>query len=140
MKLSSRDAAAYFRKPDPKSAGLLIYGADAMRVALKRQEVIAALIGPEGADEMRLDRMTGAELRKEPARLLDAVKAQGFFPGARVAFVEDATDGLAAVIETALGEWAAGDAHIIVTAGALNARSALRKVFEKHPTAKAAGI
>ena len=48
MKLTGRDAAAYFRKPDPEKAGLLIYGADAMRVALRRQEVIAALIGPAG--------------------------------------------------------------------------------------------
>lgn len=41
MKLSGRDAAAYFRNPNPDTAGLLIYGADAMRVALRRQDVIA---------------------------------------------------------------------------------------------------
>ena len=50
MKLSSREAARYFRKPDPDKTGLLIYGADAMRVALKRQEIIAALIGPDGPE------------------------------------------------------------------------------------------
>ena len=47
MKLSSREAAAVFRKPDPAGTGLLIYGEDTMRVALRRQEVIAALIGPD---------------------------------------------------------------------------------------------
>lgn len=140
MKLAARDAGAYFRKPDPEAAGLLIFGADAMRVALKRQQVILALVGPNGADEMRLDRIGGALLRKEPARLQDAMKAQGFFPGPRVAFVEEATDGLAPVIEAALSDWAPGDAQVIVTAGALNARSALRKVFEKHPRAYSAGI
>ena len=140
MKLSARDAAAYFRKPDPKATGLLIYGADAMRVATRRQEVIAALVGPGGEEEMRLERMNGAELRKDPARLSDAIKAQGFFPGPRVAFVEDATDGLAKVMEVALGDWAPGDAQVIVTAGQLNARSALRKLFETHKTAYAVGI
>jgi len=140
MKLNSRDAAAYFRKPDPKAAGLLIYGADAMRVATKRKEVIAALVGPEAEAEMRLTRISGADLRKDAALLHDAIKAQGFFPGPRVAFVEDATDGTAKAIEPALADWTPGDAQVIVTAGQLNARSALRKLFEGHKSAYAAGI
>ncbi|WP_114964817.1 DNA polymerase III subunit delta [Alkalilacustris brevis] len=140
MKLAPRDAPGYFRRPDPKRTGLLIYGADPMRVAMRRQEVIAALIGPEGEDEMRLTRMSGGELRRDPAMLLDAVKAQGFFPGPRVAFVDEANDGLATAIGAALEEWREGDAQIIVTAGALNARSALRKMFEGHKNAYAAAI
>ncbi|MDJ0822863.1 MAG: DNA polymerase III subunit delta [Paracoccaceae bacterium] len=137
MKLNSRDIAAYFRDPDRSAAGALLYGEDAMRVALKRQELVAALIGPEGEAEMRLARIAAADLRKDSAALLDAVKAQGFFPGPRVAFVEDATDGLAPVIKTALEDWREGDAQIIVTAGQLNARSALRKLFEGHARAYA---
>ncbi len=141
MKLSTRDASGYFAKPDTTRTGLLIYGADPMRVALKRQQVIAALVGPHGESEMRLTRMQGAELRKEPARLLDAIKATGFFPGPRVAFVEEATDANASTaVKAALEDWAAGDAQIIVTAGSLNARSALRKAFEGHGNAYAVGI
>jgi DNA polymerase-3 subunit delta len=140
MKLSTRDAPAYFRKPDPSRTGLLIYGSDAMRVALRRQEVIKALIGPEGEEEMRLTRIPAAELRKDPALLSDAIKAQGFFPGPRVAFVEDATDGLADVIAAALSDWRDGDAQVIVTAGQLAAKSKLRKLFEDHPSAYATGI
>ena len=45
MKLSGAAAVGYFGKPDPASTGILIYGQDAMRVALRRQEVILALIG-----------------------------------------------------------------------------------------------
>ncbi len=137
MKLTSRDIAAYFRDPDRSAAGALLYGEDAMRVALKRQELVAALVGPEGEAEMRLARIAAADLRKDSAALLDAVKAQGFFPGPRVAFVEDATDGLTPVIKTALEDWREGDAQIIVTAGQLNARSALRKLFEGHARAYA---
>ena len=48
MILRGAEASRYFAKPDPARAGLLIFGADPMRVALKRQEVIGALIGPEG--------------------------------------------------------------------------------------------
>ena len=140
MKLSGPEVARYLARPDPAAAGLLIFGADAMRVALKRQQAIAALVGPAGEAEMRLTRMAAAEVRRDPAMILDAVKAQGFFPGPRVAFVEDAGDGLAEVIGAALKDWRAGDAQIVVTAGALTAKSALRKLFEVHPSARAAGI
>ncbi len=140
MKLSPRDAGGYFARPDADKTGLLIYGMDAMRVALKRQQVIAALVGEKGDEEMRLTRIAAADLRKDPALLLDAIKGQSFFPGPRVAFVEDAGDGLAKVIGPALQDWQAGDAQVIVTAGSLNARSALRKLFEGHGNAYAVGI
>ena len=45
MKLPPRDANAYFAKPDPTKTGLLIYGGDAMRVALKRQSFLKNLLG-----------------------------------------------------------------------------------------------
>ena len=140
MKLSPRDAGGYFAKPDADKTGLLIYGGDAMRVALKRQQVIAALVGSEGDEEMRLTRIAAADLRKDPALLGDAIKAHGFFPGQRVAFVEGAGDGLAKVIGAVLADWRAGDAQVVVTAGSLNARSALRKVFEGHGNAYAVGV
>lgn len=140
MKLSGPAANGYFRNPDKAHAGLLIFGADPMRVAGKRQEVIAALVGPKGDEEMRLTRMSGPDLRKDPAILNDAIKAQGFFPGHRVAFVEEATDGLSKVIDAALGGWQAGDAQVVVTAGQLTAKSALRKVFEAHRNAVSIGI
>ena len=140
MILKGVEATRYFARPDPGKAGLLIFGADSMRVALKRQEVIAALIGPEGEAEMRLTRIPAADLRKDGALLLDAIKSQGFFPGPRVAFVEDAADGLTPTITTALAEWKPGDAQIIVTAGGLTGKSALKTLFEKHPAAYCIGL
>ncbi len=135
MKLTGAAAVNFFAKPDSSAPGLLICGQDAMRVALRRQEVILALIGPEGESEMRLTRMQGADLRRDHALLLDAIKAQGFFPGPRVAFVEDATDSLAAPIEAALKEWREGDATIIVTASG-NIPKTLVKLFEGHRSAR----
>lgn len=140
MKLTARDAPAYFAKPDPEKTGLLIYGSDAMRVALRRQEVIKALIGPQGEEEMRLSRIPASELRKDPAMLLDAIKAISFFPGPRVAFVEDATDNVTPTVTAALEDWQPGDAQVIVTAGQLKASSKLRKLFEGHRNAYAVGI
>lgn len=140
MKLNARDASRYFGKPEPDRTGLLIYGPDTMRVALKRQEVIAALIGPQGEEEMRLTRIPGTDLRKDPAQLVDAIKSVSFFPGPRVAFVEDATETAAPAILAALEDWAPGDAQIIVAAGQLKASSKIRKAFEGHKNAYAVGI
>ncbi len=140
MKLNGRDAVRYFTKPDPTRAGLLIYGPDSMRVALRRQDVIKALIGENGDVEMRLTRISASELRKDPAMLNDAIKARGFFPGARVVFIEGATDGLKNVFQSAMADWQSGDATVIATAGQLAARSSLRKVFEGHNNAFAAAV
>lgn len=140
MKLTPRDAIGYFRKPDPDKTGLLIYGADAMRVALRRQEVLAALLGEGAEEEMRLSRLPGADLRKDPAALLDAVKAVGFFPGPRAVFVEGANDASLEPIRSALDAWQPGDAQILVTAGTLKPTSKLRKAFEAHGNAYATGI
>ncbi len=140
MILKGAEAARYCARPDPARAGLLIFGADPMRVALKRQEAIAALIGPAGEGEMRLSRIAAADLRKDAALLLDAIKEIGFFPGPRVAFVEDATDGLVETIGLALKEWQPGDASLIVTAGGLTGKSPLKTLFEKAPNAVCIGL
>lgn len=140
MKLTGRDSAAYFARPDKAAAGALLYGQDAMRVSLRRTDVLQQLLGEAASEEMRLTRLTGAELRSDPAKLLDAVKASGFFPGPRAVLVEDATDGLSAVFENALAEWQDGDAQIIATAKGLTARSKLRKLFEGSKRAYAIGI
>jgi DNA polymerase-3 subunit delta len=140
MNLKGAEAARYCARPDPARPGLLIFGADAMRVALKRQEAVAALIGPGGEAEMRLTRMPAADLRKDPSLLFDAVKAVGFFPGPRVVLVEEATDSLADTVAAALADWRAGDAIIVVTAGGLPGKSMLKTLFERHPQAVAIGL
>jgi DNA polymerase-3 subunit delta len=140
VKLGPREAPGYFARPDPRRAGLLIYGSDAMRVALRRQEVVAALTGPQAEAEMRITRIAAADLRRDPALLLDAVKSVSFFPGPRAAVLEDAGDGLAGAVGAALDDWREGDATLVITAGSLGKSSALRKLFETHPTAYAAAI
>lgn len=140
MKLSARDAAGYFARPDTRHAGILIFGPDAMRVALRRQELVRNLIGPEGEAEMRLDRLQGGDLRSDPAALGDALRAQGFFPGARVVLVEDATDALVDAVAAALADRGKGDATLVVTAGNLKPASKLRKLFEQARDAVAAAV
>lgn len=111
-----------------------------MRVALRRQEAVAAIAGPSGAADMRIARLAGGDVRRDPAALADALRERGFFPGRRVVIVEDATDASAEAIGAALSGWAEGDAQMVVTAGPLKKTSALRRLFESHPSAVAIGI
>ncbi|MDE0766166.1 MAG: DNA polymerase III subunit delta [Amylibacter sp.] len=140
MKLTGAKAVSYFSKPDLSHCAILIYGADAMRVGLRRQELLKSLVGTKAEEEMRLTRISGADLRKEPSLILDSLKSIGFFPGPRAVFVETAADGVSSIIEGAIKEWREGDACLVVTAGQLNARSKLRKVFEGPQNTVAIGI
>lgn len=137
MKLAPRQAGAVLARPPADLPGILIYGADPMRVAERRAQIVAARIGPAGAAEMRLDRIDGAALRRDAALVADALRATGFFSGPRAVVVEDATDAAAPALEAALDGWAPGDALLVVTAGELKPAGKLRKLFEGHRTALA---
>ena len=140
MNLKGAEIARYLARPDPSRPALLIHGQDAMRVALKRAEAVKALVGEKADEEMRLTRMAGAGLKKDPAVLLDGIREVGFFPGPRVVLVEDTPDSATDAVAAALAEWRPGDAVMVVTAGALTKSSALRKLFEAHKDAVAAPI
>lgn len=137
MKLSGAAAARALAAPDPARAGLLLYGADAVRVSEARRRLLPALLGPAAEEEMRLARLPAADLRRDPAALQTAMTSAGFFPGPRAVLVEDAADGLAPILADALAAHRPGDAQIVATAGALPARSKLRRAFEDHPSAAA---
>lgn len=140
MKLAPRDAAGFLNRPDPRCPGLLIFGEDPMRVADKRVKVILSQVGPQGDAEMRLTRINGADLRREPALVGAEIKAQGFFPGPRAVLVDDAGDAATPALAHALADWAPGDALIVVTAGALATGSKLRKLFEGDKRALALAV
>jgi DNA polymerase III subunit delta len=140
MKLAPRDAGRVLDGPDPGLPGILIFGADPMRVAERRARVIAARIGPAGEGEMRLDRIDAGSLRSDGAAVADALKARGFFDGPRAVLVDGATDTATPALEGALAAWAPGDALLVVTAGELKSTSKLRKAFEGHRVALALAV
>ena len=140
MLLKGAEIARYLARPDPSRPGLLIHGQDPMRVALKRAEAVRALLGERADEEMRLTRMPGGGLKRDPAQLVDAVREVGFFPGPRAVVVEEATDQAADAVRAALEGWRQGDAVIVVTAGVLTKSSALRKLFETHGQAVCAPV
>lgn len=130
MKLSGADAARFCRSPQRGIVGALIHGEDAALVAQRRDALLSALLGAGAGDEMRLTTMSGAEARTDPARVDEALRSVGFFPGPRATLVTGATDGLAPIAEAALAEAAGPGAFLVMTADVLGGKSALRAVFE----------
>ena len=140
MKIPPREAARFCARPDPALAAVLIYGGDAMRVAQRRQALVATWLGDGSEADMRLARLDGAELRRDPAALDEAVRARGFFAGQRVVWVAEAGDALAPALKAVLDDWQDGDARVVLTAGALRPTSALRKLAEGHRGAGALAV
>ncbi len=129
MKISGRSAAGFCRAPDTSLAGALLFGPDDGLIAERRRELVKAILGGDDTD-MRLSRIAASDARKDAALVADELRAQGFFPGRRIVVIEDGTDGLGKPLASALEDITAEDAFLVVTAGTLTARSALRKLFE----------
>lgn len=140
MKANAQNLATLIQRPDPFVPLILLFGENAMRVAIKRQELAKSLAGENAEADMRLTRLQGADILSNAAPLIDAIKAVGFFPGARLVIVENTTDGCAKTVTAALDTWQDGDAQIILTAKQLNKSSKLRKAVEADPKSLAIGI
>ena len=130
MKLSGRDTPRFCKNPDTSLKGALIHGPDSGMIAVRRRELVSALLGPE-PDDLRLTSLNAADVRKDTSLLDAEMKARGFFPGRRIVVVESATDGLSKPVSAVLETTTTEDAFLILTAGVLPARSSLRKLFEQ---------
>ncbi|MEM6932333.1 MAG: hypothetical protein AAF526_01975 [Pseudomonadota bacterium] len=137
MKLSGAAAEGFFRRPDENLFGVLLHGPEAGLTAIRRRE-LAALISDN--DPMRITDLDPGVVGKEPAELDTALRARGFFPGRRAVIIDGAKESLAPVVSDIIDDLTADDALLVVTAGPLNTRSALRRLFEGHERLAAIGL
>lgn len=137
MKLSGSQAEAFARKPDPKIACALLYGPDRGLVRERAEAMVRAVAGGL-RDPFRVAEMQGADVIREPARFADEVGALSLFGGSRVVRVREAGDGVAVTIDDFLRSAGAG-VLVVVEAGELGSRSALRRVCEGAANAVAIG-
>jgi DNA polymerase-3 subunit delta len=135
VKLAPSRISAFLRRPDPEIRAVLFYGPDAGLVR-ERTEAIARTVCPDLKDPFRVADLTAVALASDPALLPDEAAQLSLVGGRRVVRVRGAGDALAKLFgdffETALG-----DALVVVEAGELPSRSALRRVFEAAKRAAA---
>ncbi|MCH8002427.1 MAG: DNA polymerase III subunit delta, partial [Proteobacteria bacterium] len=128
MKIPPRNAEAFVRSPDPSLRAVLVYGPDAGLVH-ERAEALVKAVAEDPADPFRVSELGAREIVEDPARLGDEAAALSLSGGRRAVRLRQANDDLAPHFKDffATGR---GEALVVVEAGDLPARSALRKIFE----------
>jgi DNA polymerase III subunit delta len=132
VKIEPRQVEAFLKKPDPKIRAVVIYGSDDGLVAERGQQ-LAKTVCPDLKDPFRVVDIAGETLKGDPARLADEFGAMSMMGGRRVIRVRPAGEETVAALQN-LTEATAGDALIVVEAGNLTPRSALRTLAENEAT------
>ena len=137
MRLAPSRIAAFLQRPDPEIRAVLLYGPDEGLVR-ERAAAVARSVCPDLKDPFRVAELTAAVLAADPARLADEAAQLSLTGGRRVVRVRGAGDGLAKLFAEFLGG-TPGEAFVVVEAGELPSRSALRRAFEGAASAVAIG-
>jgi DNA polymerase-3 subunit delta len=104
----------------------------------ERAEAVARSVCPDLKDPFRIADLTSNGLAADPARLADEAAQLSLTGGRRVVRVRGTGDGLAKLF-TGFLESTPGEALVVVEAGELPSRSALRRAFEAARPAVAIG-
>jgi DNA polymerase-3 subunit delta len=128
VKLAANRVEAFLKAPDVPA--VLIYGPDAGLVR-ERLDRLAKSVSPDLSDPFRVADLTMPMLKEDPARLSDEIAALSMMGGRRVVRVRDASDALAGPLRSWL-DHPLGDALLLIEAGDLTPRSALRKLAESE--------
>ncbi|MBI3453186.1 MAG: DNA polymerase III subunit delta [Rhodospirillales bacterium] len=135
MKIDPRAAAAFLKKPDPAVRAVLFYGPD-LGLVRERGEGLTRLIVDDLNDPFRVAEFSGDALADDPARLADEAAAQALTGGRRVVRVRPCGNEAAAAFAAFL-KHPSGDTLVVIEAGELDGRSALRKLFDGADNAAA---
>lgn len=135
MKLPFRQTEPFVKAPDQAARLILVYGPEAglikERCAIMGRTVVADLNDPFNAVTLSADKLI-----EDPARLMDEAMAMSMLGGNRLIRIEGASDTLAPLIKEYLQNPSAQNL-VIVEAGELGAKSALRLLVEKAANAAA---
>ena len=129
MKLGPTKIAAFLKNPYPNTRLVLIYGPDQGLVA-ERSKILTRSLVNEADDPFSVSYLSGKDIKSAPLVFFDAVTARSLLGGKRVVSITLNTEDISATISSYL-ENDDKDAVIILSAGELSPRSALRKLVEE---------
>ena len=137
MKLPAGRIQAFLQRPDPEIRAILLFGPD-FGLMRERANTLARSVTDDLHDPFRVADLTGAALIADPARLYDEAAQISLMGGRRLVRVRDVGDAQGSLFARFLSD-SPGDALVVVEAGDLPARSALRHAFDDSPRAAAIG-
>jgi DNA polymerase III subunit delta len=114
-------------EPDPRIRFYLFHGDDEAQSSALGERLISALKASKQS-------LAPGALRGDPALLADEASAIDMFGGAKVIWVQPATEDVVPAVE-ALLETAAAESPVVAIAGKLSKSSALMKLADAHPLA-----
>lgn len=128
MKIETRNVEKFLKSPDKGVRAILLFGPDDGLVR-ERGAALARTVVEDLGDPFRIAELDGDRLESDPAMLADEAAALAFGGGRRVVRVRGCGNGAAPAF-TAFFKNPMGDALVVVEAGDLDGRSALRKAFD----------
>jgi DNA polymerase III subunit delta len=128
VKLAAGRVDGFLRRPDPEIRAVLLYGPDAGLVR-ERADALGRTVSPDLRDPFRVADLTGPTLTADPARLYDEAAQISLMGGQRLVRVREIADAQSAVFTRFLAD-PPGDGLVVVEAGDLPARGALRRAFD----------
>lgn len=137
MKLAGSRADAWIKSPPDDCPGVLLFGPDAGLCA-ERADALAKKFSPNPDDPFSVTVLNADDLSSDPARLADEMVAQSLLGDARLIRLRLSHERNAAAISKIIKSLDAKPetcaATLIVEAGDMTPRSAIRKAFEaaKH--------
>lgn len=134
MKISAGSVESFIRRPDSSVTAVLVYGPDEGLVRERADRLVAGAVDSPD-DPFLVADLSADIIADDPARLFDEASAISLTGGRRAIRIRDAGSGGAAAVTRVLTGFLAdpppGDTLVIVQAGNLGPRIALRKVFEE---------
>lgn len=135
MKLTAARIEAFLRRPDPAVFAVLIYGPDQGLVRERAQALVRSVV-KDPDDPFTVVGFTSEGLKSDPSALADQARSLSLLGDRQVLRVRGATELAVPACKLLLGLDRA-EALVVLEAGDLNPRSALRRLFEDGRNAAA---
>jgi DNA polymerase-3 subunit delta len=138
MKIAAAGARRFLADPDKSVRAVLLYGPNAALVAEAAATLVRHALG--GTDDpFALTRLHEDELRKDKAKLSEALSAQSLLGGPRVVWLRAGGESQSDVMLEALASIEAGQgaAHFVIEGGEFSAKGKLVSAFEAAKLAAA---
>ncbi|HEY1941497.1 MAG TPA: DNA polymerase III subunit delta [Roseiarcus sp.] len=127
--ISNTTADAFVRRPPAAVRFFLVHGTDEGLIHERVKALVGAALAGE-ADPLRLTRLEGDAVARDPGALADEAYAISMFGGSRALWIEAQARDLMPALEPLFAR-PPGDCVVIVEAGSLKKGTALRTAFEK---------
>ena len=133
MKLTFKQIDPFLKKPDPQALVILVYGPDEGLVR-ERGKILGKTVVKDLNDAFNVSLLRGDMLVEDQSRLSSEANAISMMGGRRLVRIEDAKDAISPMIRDYLAA-PNENALIVIEAGDLGAKSALRLLCEKAANA-----